>query len=200
MDELEIEKKRGEEMTQLIKASQSQHWCQAPIDELSPPQLADLKVALEKLKNQVIQQVEKFVIESPAPEYFPGSSITRGIFKFDPTNTNSNLSNEDITPPPLSQPKIQSSAHPQKFSNNFGFNTPNMNMVSPPQMIPSSAPPQYFPGSSSTGGITPLDPNNIAVNHLNTNMMHPPPYRQHQPLHFPSSPQLPHPGVNHRFY
>ncbi|KAL5772380.1 hypothetical protein ACOSQ2_012304 [Xanthoceras sorbifolium] len=39
LNQLEAEKKRGEELTQMRKASQRQCWWEAPIDELNQPSL-----------------------------------------------------------------------------------------------------------------------------------------------------------------
>ncbi|XP_044489964.1 agamous-like MADS-box protein AGL62 [Mangifera indica] len=53
MSELEVEKKRGEELNQIRKATQVQCWWANPVNELSMPQLQQLKAALEDLKKKV---------------------------------------------------------------------------------------------------------------------------------------------------
>ncbi|KAK1566818.1 hypothetical protein Q3G72_004590 [Acer saccharum] len=106
LNQLEAEKKRGEELTQMRKASQRQCWWQAPIEELNQSQLEHLKVSLEELKKNVGKQAEKLMIQSSAPpQYFLGSSSTGnlGIHRpFDLKNTgfSSHMPNMMHPPPP----------------------------------------------------------------------------------------------------
>ncbi|KAL5772378.1 hypothetical protein ACOSQ2_012302 [Xanthoceras sorbifolium] len=44
LNQLEAEKKRAEELTQMRKATQRQCWWEAPFDELNRPQLEQLKL------------------------------------------------------------------------------------------------------------------------------------------------------------
>ncbi|KAK3193146.1 hypothetical protein Dsin_024456 [Dipteronia sinensis] len=102
LNQLEAEKKRGEELTKMRKSSIRQCWWQAPIEELNQPQLEHLKVSLEELKKNVAKQAEKLLIQSSAPpQYFPRSLTTRngGIhLPFDPKNTG--FSPNMMPPPP----------------------------------------------------------------------------------------------------
>ncbi|TXG64040.1 hypothetical protein EZV62_011034 [Acer yangbiense] len=104
LNQLEVEKKRGEELTNMRKASQRQFWWQAPIEELNPPQLEQLKNSLEELKKNVAKQAEKLLIQSSAPpQYFPRSSTTGngGIhLPFDLKNTDFNPNKPSMMPPP----------------------------------------------------------------------------------------------------
>ncbi|GAV80293.1 SRF-TF domain-containing protein, partial [Cephalotus follicularis] len=87
LNQLEAENKRGEELNQLRKASQTQCWWQAPVDKLTMPQLAQLKVSLEELKNNVAKQADRLLIQSsnPPPQFFAGSSSS-GNPPFEPKN------------------------------------------------------------------------------------------------------------------
>ncbi|CBI25116.3 agamous-like MADS-box protein AGL62 [Vitis vinifera] len=76
LNQLEIEKKRGEALTQMRKASQAQCWWAASIEELSFERLELLKVSLENLKKNVALQVDKLMIEaSNPPTFFPSNSV-----------------------------------------------------------------------------------------------------------------------------
>ncbi|CAK7330265.1 unnamed protein product [Dovyalis caffra] len=83
LNQIEMEKRRGEELNQMKKAGQSQCWWQAPIEELKSPQIEQLKVSLEDLKKNVTKQAEKLLIESSAPPQFFASSSGGGIFPYD---------------------------------------------------------------------------------------------------------------------
>ncbi|KAJ0010209.1 hypothetical protein Pint_33607 [Pistacia integerrima] len=78
LGELEAEKKRGEELIQMRKASQAQCWWENPIEELSLPQLEQLKAALEELKKNVAKQAEKIMIQNSGPPQFLGASSSSG--------------------------------------------------------------------------------------------------------------------------
>ncbi|MCD7451631.1 hypothetical protein HAX54_012893 [Datura stramonium] len=62
LGEVEIEKKRGESLDQMRKASQSQYWWEAPINELDLQQLEQLKDSMEDLKKHVTNQASKFMV------------------------------------------------------------------------------------------------------------------------------------------
>jgi len=83
VNQFEIEKKRGEELSQMRKAGQSQCWWEAPIEELTLPQIEQLKVSLEGLKMNVTKQAQKLLIENPGPPQFFASSSSGGIFPYD---------------------------------------------------------------------------------------------------------------------
>ncbi|XP_031284271.1 agamous-like MADS-box protein AGL62 [Pistacia vera] len=78
LGELEAEKKRGEELIQMRKASQAQCWWENLIEELSLPQLEQLKAALEELKKNVAKQAEKIMIQNSGPPQFLGASSSSG--------------------------------------------------------------------------------------------------------------------------
>ncbi|OMO92194.1 putative mads box protein [Corchorus olitorius] len=62
--QLEVERKRGEELHVMKNAGQSQCWWQSPVEELSLPQLLQLKSAMEELKKNVAKQVDKVIFQS----------------------------------------------------------------------------------------------------------------------------------------
>ena len=70
MNQLEIEKKRGEELNQMGKASQAECWWEAPVEEQSLPHLEQLKVSLEELKKNVGKQAEKILIQISNQQQF----------------------------------------------------------------------------------------------------------------------------------
>ncbi|GMJ12628.1 AGAMOUS-like 62 [Hibiscus trionum] len=81
VSQLEVEKRRGEELNHMRRASQGQYWWEAPVEELSLPQLQQLKSALEELKKNVEKQVEKLLIQtSNSQQFFMGSSSAAGVF------------------------------------------------------------------------------------------------------------------------
>lgn len=101
LNQLEVEKKRGEELNQMRKASQAQCWWEAPIEELNLPQLEQLKMSLEELKKSVGKQAEKILIQNsnPPPQFFPGSSSNGGInLPFDHHAKNNTGFNPNIMP------------------------------------------------------------------------------------------------------
>ncbi|XWS67525.1 hypothetical protein CRYUN_Cryun04dG0013900 [Craigia yunnanensis] len=79
VSQLEAEKMRGEELNQMRKASQNQYWWEAPIDELSLPQLQQLKSALEEMKKNVSKQAEKLLIQNANPQQFFLGSSSSGL-------------------------------------------------------------------------------------------------------------------------
>ncbi|XP_052171279.1 agamous-like MADS-box protein AGL62 [Diospyros lotus] len=81
MNQLEGEKKRGEELMG-GKARKERCWWEAPIQELGMQQLEQLKAAMEDLKKNVTKQVEKAAaannnnnnVNVAPPSFFIGSS------------------------------------------------------------------------------------------------------------------------------
>ena len=93
-EELEMEKKRGEELDSLRKASQSQNWWDKPIQELDLAQLEQLKAALLNLKQNLARQAEQLLLQNSAPRPFFSPNLgTAGFLPFDTRNTgfNSNM-------------------------------------------------------------------------------------------------------------
>ena len=79
VSQLEAEKMRGENLNQLRKASQNQYWWEAPINELSLPQLQQLKSALEEMKKNVSKQAETLLIQNTNPQQFFIGSSSAGV-------------------------------------------------------------------------------------------------------------------------
>ncbi|KAL5554970.1 hypothetical protein UlMin_037206 [Ulmus minor] len=91
-NQLAIEKKLGEELSQMSKASKAQNWWEGPIEEMEPVQLEQMKVALEELQKTVARKAEKLLIESANPTFnvmppsFHGSSSTSHGIPFEINN------------------------------------------------------------------------------------------------------------------
>ncbi|KAK6912356.1 Transcription factor, MADS-box [Dillenia turbinata] len=64
LNQLEAEKKRGEALNEMVKASIGQRWWEAPVEELSVQELEQLNASLQELKKNVTKQAEKLLIES----------------------------------------------------------------------------------------------------------------------------------------
>ncbi|KAE8668362.1 Agamous-like MADS-box protein AGL62 [Hibiscus syriacus] len=88
VNQTEVEKQRGEELSRLRRSSQGQYWWEAPVEELSPPHLRQLKSVLEELKKNVTKQVEKLLIQTTSSHQFFMGSSSAGMFlnnvDFDP--------------------------------------------------------------------------------------------------------------------
>lgn len=52
---LESEQKKGEELVRKRREAEAMYWYRAPLDDLSPVELAELKQALQHLKQQITQ-------------------------------------------------------------------------------------------------------------------------------------------------
>ena len=78
LNQLEVEKNRGEILSQMRGASQNQCWWEAPINELSLLELEQLKVSMEELKKVVVRQGDKLLMEAsnPSPFYMSNGSST----------------------------------------------------------------------------------------------------------------------------
>lgn len=79
LDLLESEKKKGEELSQMRKASLSQCWWEAPIHELELPELLMLGDAMEDLKKNVIRQANKILIEHKNSSPFLAANCIRHV-------------------------------------------------------------------------------------------------------------------------
>ncbi|EXB61543.1 Agamous-like MADS-box protein AGL62 [Morus notabilis] len=64
MGRLDLERKRGEEMSKLRKASQAQCWWENPVDQLDMEQLGQLKKSLEELKKVVQHQADRILMQA----------------------------------------------------------------------------------------------------------------------------------------
>ncbi|KAF5743969.1 hypothetical protein HS088_TW08G00557 [Tripterygium wilfordii] len=95
LDQLEAERKRGEELAKIRRASRAHCWWETPVEEMSKPQLEQMKSALEDLKKNAAHHAEKLMIihnSKPSHNYFAstaaGPSVPSGasIASFDPNN------------------------------------------------------------------------------------------------------------------
>ncbi|KAL6498915.1 hypothetical protein OROHE_026422 [Orobanche hederae] len=69
LNELEVERKRGENLDSMRKTNQSHYWWEGPIDKLGLDELEQLKDAMEELKKNVSQQATKMT--NPSPVFMP---------------------------------------------------------------------------------------------------------------------------------
>ncbi|CAK9144991.1 unnamed protein product [Ilex paraguariensis] len=71
LNELEAEKTRGDVLDNMRKASRSQHWWEAPIDELGLNEVEQLRDSMEELKKIVTSQTRKLMAEAAhTPPFF----------------------------------------------------------------------------------------------------------------------------------
>ena len=77
LNQLEMEKKRGDALKQMRKASQAQCWWEAPVEELGYERLKRLKASLENLKKNVaLHMVDNLMIEASSTPTFYASTAT----------------------------------------------------------------------------------------------------------------------------
>lgn len=133
MSQLEAEKKRGEELSQMRRASQSQNWWEAPIEELSLTQLQQLKSSYEELKKNLARQAENLVIQNTnsQQQFFTGSGS--GLF---PPNYETLRNNNNNIP---------------------AFNS-NMNMMPQGQEYYNTAAPNMMIAPPGPAGYNPINP------------------------------------------
>ncbi|KAE9617501.1 hypothetical protein Lal_00035034 [Lupinus albus] len=73
--ELEMEKKRSDDLNQMRKEAQEQFWWASPIDDMNIAQLDQFKLCLEVLKKSVTPLVEKQLASlNPPSQVYSGSS------------------------------------------------------------------------------------------------------------------------------
>ncbi|KAK6159183.1 hypothetical protein DH2020_006497 [Rehmannia glutinosa] len=65
LNELEMERKRGENLDNMRKTNQSHYWWEAPVSKLGLDELEQLKDAMEELKKNVTHQATKIMNPSP---------------------------------------------------------------------------------------------------------------------------------------
>ncbi|XP_071734587.1 agamous-like MADS-box protein AGL61 [Rutidosis leptorrhynchoides] len=64
LNELETEKKKSETLDEMRKASRSQFWWEAPIEELNLHELEQLKDSMDELKKTISTQANKLLAEN----------------------------------------------------------------------------------------------------------------------------------------
>ncbi|KAJ4834151.1 hypothetical protein Tsubulata_051335 [Turnera subulata] len=114
-EDLEMEKRRGEDLQRLCRAGQFRHWWQRPVEDLDLQQLEELQGALQQLKAQAGKQAEKVLFQSGniSGSSF-GSSSNGPVFPYNPNNTVFN---------PNMDPASSSGAVVPYNPGNGGFNT-----------------------------------------------------------------------------
>ncbi|XP_065855049.1 agamous-like MADS-box protein AGL62 [Euphorbia lathyris] len=92
MNQLEMEKKRGEELKRIRKLSSEKFWWEKPIDELDLPQLQLLKASMEDLRQNVKDQADMILIQNSQNRLqFLGSGSNQPMRSFE---TNNGVSNQ----------------------------------------------------------------------------------------------------------
>ncbi|KAI3410673.1 MADS-box domain-containing protein [Psidium guajava] len=79
LGQLEMEKKRGEELKKAMRANQHKHWWEKPVDELSVAELEQMKVSLFDLRKKVGKETEQVVIQATNAQPFFGASSSLGL-------------------------------------------------------------------------------------------------------------------------
>lgn len=136
-NQLEAEKKLGDELNRERKYYKNQCWWLAPIEELTSTQLQQLKVSLEDLKKTVTKQAEKLLLQSHNSQHFVASNSNLP-FELKPQvnvgfNGNPNMNimlpppppplPSQLQAPPLPPPQFQAppSLPPLSLGFNLGF-------------------------------------------------------------------------------
>lgn len=94
LNQLDAERKRGEELIKLRTASQGRCWWEAPVNDLGLQELKQLKAAMDELKKNVANQAEKLMVEASNATAFLGSSSSKGGGHVGPINIDAKV------PPP----------------------------------------------------------------------------------------------------
>ncbi|KDP40963.1 hypothetical protein JCGZ_24962 [Jatropha curcas] len=128
LNQLEMEKKRGEELDQMKRVRQAQCWWESPIEDLDFERLQQLKASLEILRHTVTKQAEQLLIQTtntPQQFYVPSTNTPQQFYA-----TSSN------TPQQFYAPSTSNTALLPNFdpeNNGFEFNT-NMNAYQYPNL------------------------------------------------------------------
>ncbi|RDX84424.1 Agamous-like MADS-box protein AGL62, partial [Mucuna pruriens] len=128
-NQLDAERKRGEELDRLKKAAQAQLWWARPIDEMTKPQLDQYKAAMEELKKHVARLADRTILQSAVnpPQFYPGAS------------SSSNIAHQpQPQPPPQPLPQSLPPLPPQVFPPQPQSLTPLPSQLFPPQLIQPS--------------------------------------------------------------
>ncbi|KDP37620.1 hypothetical protein JCGZ_06963 [Jatropha curcas] len=87
LNQLDFEKKKGEELSQNRNDNKKEYWWEGPIEELDFTQLKQLKMSLEELKKNVAKQADKVLVQnSHAQQFFASSTSGAGIAPFESKN------------------------------------------------------------------------------------------------------------------
>lgn len=154
LDALDAQKKRGEELKELRKISQAQHWWESPTEEINSFPLLDmLRSSLEGLRINVRKQKEDALVRSSNPPQHENGFQVFGI-----NNTETNYS-------PFFAGSSSSGGIPRfetLTGNDFGFNpntihaqVANTSLVVNDTLTTDS--PNIFEGCSSSGLFPPFD-------------------------------------------
>ncbi|XP_027364754.1 agamous-like MADS-box protein AGL62 [Abrus precatorius] len=98
-NQLDTERKRGEELSRMRKAAQAQFWWAEPFEEMNRAQLEELKGALEELKKHVARLADRLLVQTAAnpAQYFTGASSSNLVHQPPPPQ---------VFPPQMLQPSM----------------------------------------------------------------------------------------------
>ncbi|KAJ1439908.1 hypothetical protein SESBI_02132 [Sesbania bispinosa] len=138
-NQLESERKHGDELNRMRKAAQAQFWWAYPIEEINRVQLEQFKLALEELKKHVTNYFDRLLIQGAASAAATNPTHHHPIFTVaPPAGSSSHLSLLQPPPPPqvfppqfFQNPMLQnhlfdhgSLMHHHGFNNLGGYGTP----------------------------------------------------------------------------
>ncbi|XP_028767249.1 agamous-like MADS-box protein AGL62 [Neltuma alba] len=140
MEELEVEKKHGEELNRKLKEMETKFWYAQPINSLTMDQLGSYKARLEEMKKTMWGRADRAMLHvasnaNKPSQFYVGSSSSAGCRLPPPPPPTQNMAAPpppaQVFPPPLAQPFLQQS--PIMFEGNM--------MMSPPPPLPPPPPP-----------------------------------------------------------
>ncbi|KAK7343540.1 hypothetical protein VNO77_12348 [Canavalia gladiata] len=116
-NQLDTEKKCGEQLGHLRKAAQAQFWWALPIEEMSNAQLEQFKVGLEELKKHVSLLADRFLVQSASnpTQFFAGASSSNVVHQ---------PPRPQVFPPQVLQPSmmLQNHVFDGSIMHHHGFN------------------------------------------------------------------------------
>ncbi|KAJ6289933.1 hypothetical protein OIU78_025788 [Salix suchowensis] len=144
VNQMEVEKKRGEELDRMEKAGQSQNWWENPIQELGLAQLEQLKASLQYLKQDVTRHAKQILIQNSTPPrpFIAANPSSSGNLPFDTRNTGffSNMAvppfNTNMSGTPfntnMAVPPFNTNMSGTPFNTNMAASPFNASTVMPP--------------------------------------------------------------------
>ncbi|XVE48640.1 hypothetical protein DITRI_Ditri01bG0018100 [Diplodiscus trichospermus] len=122
----EDEKKRFEELSQGRNVSQDRYWWEVPVEELSLPELHQLKSVLGELNNTIVTQAERVLAQDTNPQQFFIGSSSRGALP--------NYQTANIAFDAKSMPQAHASStapNPPGYNHNLHNHNPNPQACNP---------------------------------------------------------------------
>ncbi|MFS8012416.1 putative transcription factor MADS-type1 family [Helianthus anomalus] len=111
LNELEAEKKRSETLDEMRKASQSQFWWEAPIENLNMHELEQLKNSMEELKKTLTIQANRLFAENSNSMSFFGTN----------NNIQGGVDHYEMKPAPIISTSSSAASHALSYGYGHGF-------------------------------------------------------------------------------